>query len=48
MRSYLLQGCPDELWKHFRLFCIEKEITIAQMLFLLMKEALKKEEETRG
>lgn len=44
MRSYLLQGCSDELWKRFRLFCIEKESTISQMLFLLMEEALKKEE----
>jgi hypothetical protein len=47
MRSYLLQGCPHELWKRFRLFCIEKESTIAQKLFLLMEEALKKEEEKK-
>lgn len=47
MRSYLLQGCSDELWKRFRLFCIEKESTIAQMLFILMEEALKKQEETK-
>lgn len=49
MRSYQLQGCSDELWKRFRLFCIRKDTTISQMLFLLMEEALtlKKEEEKK-
>jgi hypothetical protein len=47
MRSYLLQGCSDELWKRFRLFCIRKDRTIAQMIFLLMEEALKEQEEKK-
>jgi len=43
MRSYQLQGCSDELWKRFRLFCIRKDTTIAQMLFVLMEKTLKEE-----
>jgi len=48
MRVYTLQGCPDDLWRRFRLLCLSQGKTISQMLFLLMEEAVRNQDEKKG